>query len=57
MNLTIFTIALFWAYTYNSHFGWNWSSKSGEEIICDGIFAILMALSIGFKEGTQPLST
>ena len=51
MNLTIFTLALFWAYTYNSYFGWNWSSKSGEEIICDGIFAILMAFSVGFKEG------
>lgn len=50
MNITILTLALVWSYMYNSHFGWNWTSKSSEEIICDGIFAILMALSIGFKE-------
>ena len=51
MNPIIFVLALVWAYMYNSHFGWNWSSKSSEEVICDGIFAILMALSVGFKEG------
>lgn len=51
MNLTIFALALFWAYIYNSHFGWNCSSASSEEVICDGIFAILMALSVGVKEG------
>lgn len=51
MNSTIFILALVWAYLYNSRFGWNWSSKSSEEVICDGIFAILMALSVGFKEG------
>lgn len=45
MNIIII-IALFWAFLYNSYFGWNWSSKSSEEIICDGIFAILIALSV-----------
>lgn len=41
MNKSIFILALVWAYMYNSHFGWNWSS-----IICDVIFAILIALSM-----------
>ena len=46
MNTGILAVAIAWAYIYNSHFGWNWSSKSGEEIICDGIFAILICLSV-----------
>ncbi len=46
MNKSIFMLASIWAYIYNSHFGWNWSSQSTEELICDGIFAILMALSV-----------
>ena len=46
MNISIFLIAIFWAYSYNSFFGWNWSSQSCEELICDGIFAILISLSI-----------
>lgn len=46
MNIGIFVIAVVWAYFYNSHFGWNWSSQSPEEVICDGIFAILMAMAV-----------
>ena len=46
MNIGIFVIAVVWAYFYNSYFGWNWSSQSVEELFCDGIFAILIALSI-----------
>ena len=46
MNIAIFVVSIVWAYIYNSHFGWNWSSKTSEEIICDGIFAILICLSI-----------
>ena len=46
MNISIFLIAIFWAYLYNSFFGWNWNSQSFEELICDGIFAILVSLSI-----------
>ena len=46
MNIGTLVVAIAWAYIYNSHFGWNWSSKSGEEIICDGIFAILICLSV-----------
>ena len=46
MNYSIFAVSICWAFIYNSYFGWNWTSKSGEEIICDGIFAILMTLSI-----------
>lgn len=46
MNVTMFVMAIVWVYMYNSHFGWNWSSKSSEEVICDGIFAILISLSI-----------
>ena len=46
MNIQIFVVAITWAYIYNSFFGWNWKSKSKEEIICDGIFVILIALSI-----------
>lgn len=52
MNMKLFILALIWAYMYNSHFGWdlNLISSNTDEVICDGIFAILMALSIGFKE-------
>ena len=46
MNISIFLIAIIWAYLYNSFFGWNWNSQSFEELICDGIFAILVSLSI-----------
>jgi len=46
MNISIFLVSIYWAYLYNSYFGWNWNSKSSEEIICDGIFAILISLSI-----------
>lgn len=46
MNINIFFISIVWAFIYNDHFGFNWSSKSGEEVICDGIFAILIAISI-----------
>ncbi len=51
MNITIVVIALAWAVIYNNFFGWNFSSKTPEEIICDGIFAILMSMSItGYKK-------
>lgn len=46
MNIQIFIVSIFWAYVYNSYFGWNWNSKSAEEIICDGIFAILLSIAI-----------
>lgn len=46
MNISVLFLATVWAFMYNSHFGWNWSSKSNEEIICDGIFSILIAISI-----------
>jgi len=46
MNTTIFIISIVWAFIYNNHFGFNWTSKSSEEIICDGIFAILICMSI-----------
>jgi hypothetical protein len=46
MSIPLFAIAIVWAYMYNSFFGWNFSSKSTEEVICDGIFAILLALSV-----------
>lgn len=50
MNIKIFIIAVLWAYFYNSFFGWNWSSKTESELICDGIFAILISLSVFLKE-------
>ena len=53
MNISIFLIAIIWAYLYNSFFGWNWNSQSFEELICDGIFAILVSLSI-LKQAYQP---
>ena len=46
MNIDIFILALVWAYMYNSFFGWNFSTQSPEELICDGIFAVLMAMSL-----------
>ena len=46
MNIGILLVAIAWAYIYNSHFGWNWNAKSGDELICDGIFAILLCLAI-----------
>jgi hypothetical protein len=46
VNISAFMVAILWAFMYNSHFGWNWSSKSSEEVICDGIFAVLIAISI-----------
>ena len=46
MDIRILVVAIAWAYIYNSHFVWNWKAKSGDELICDGIFAILICLSV-----------
>lgn len=46
MNIGILAVAITWAFISNSYFGWNWKAKSGDELICDGIFAILLCLAI-----------
>lgn len=46
MNKNIFFIAIVWAIIYNSFFGWNFIANTFEELMCDGVFAILISLSI-----------
>jgi len=46
MNYRIFFISIvFWIIETN-YFGWNTGPNSPEEVICDGIFTILVALAV-----------
>ncbi len=29
----------------NAHFGWNWTAKSDEKVICDGVGLVLIAIA------------
>ena len=40
-----FVAVVFWVHA-NQYFGWNWSPKSAEEVLADGIVMLLLALSI-----------
>lgn len=42
----IFLISQIWLLTETGHYGWNWSAGSDAELLCDGIGAVLMAMSI-----------
>lgn len=47
MKIGPFIVAAAYFYIENSYFSWNTWPKSREELICDGIGAILLALAWG----------
>jgi hypothetical protein len=46
INWKVWALALLYALIETAHFGWNLWPKSGEEMICDGIVFILMAVAL-----------
>lgn len=45
MNFFIIVLAVWFYYLQNRYFGWNKTPNSSEELICDGIVIILIAMS------------
>lgn len=52
MNWRILFLSLCFWIEENSYFGWNLTADSPEEVICDGIFVLIAALSL-LKEKQQ----
>lgn len=46
MNLPILFMAVWFFITENAYFGWNARPQSADELICDGITMVLLALSL-----------
>ncbi len=46
MSFFVFIIALIYAYSVNSFFGINWFPQSFEELVADGILAILFCIAL-----------
>lgn len=45
MNIPVFIIAIGFFILLNKHFGWNGYPKSSDELICDGISFVLLAMA------------
>jgi len=45
-TFVIFSIAAFYAYVGNHYFGNHWKPQSGEEVIFDGIFLLIVVLGV-----------
>lgn len=45
INWPVFWTGQFWWLTETAHYGWNFAPQSDAEMICDGIFILIMALS------------
>lgn len=42
----VFVIGLLFGIAETAHFGWNLKPGSGDEIICDGITFLILAMSV-----------
>ncbi len=49
-NVVRIILAANFYWLQNSYFGWNRKPQSPEEVLADGIFLLILALSFGVKE-------
>ena len=49
MDWRIWVLAVIFGLAETAYFGWNFSPKSPEEMICDGITLVLLAMSFMSK--------
>lgn len=44
--MVLYVPAIIWFFLENDYFGWNRTAQSPEELICDGIVLVLVAIAI-----------